>query len=232
MRGVITGNFLRYFSGYFLTVWKILTGPRSFFSEFSIREGLSGPLAFALVTHWISKAMTYVWDILFFRRLSQQFFGQINLPQIDYPGRNYGDYETKRHIVDWFMGMGPVLMDPFLTLFSILGTSFVIYLGARILVSPRKDQHPDEISYSSAVQIISYGMTPTILSVIPVLGPWFATLGVMIVTVIGVQEVYRISLGRAICVTFFPALLFFGLLIGLGLTLMGFLFSMLFSFFM
>jgi hypothetical protein len=210
---------------YFADVCEILAHPSRFFDRMPIRGGMSGPLGFALVTHWIGAAFGFIWNTLLIRgtpfhflqsmiQMSSQISG--TSMEIDSPGRSAQLDQIKDRILNWIFGAGPIVIDPFLTLFSILFTSFLVYLGARILVTPRKDGHPDEISFESALRIICYGMTPTILSVIPVMGTWIASLGVIIVTIIGAKRVYRIQTGRAIIVALFPKVLFFGI-IGMGL---------------
>jgi hypothetical protein len=202
---------------YFFTIWRILTRPSLFFKALPDSGGLSQPLCFALVTHWLGAALSFLWRSLIGGKVAHIFQSLFQVAgdvvEVDHPGRGAQFLQFRDRIFEWFLGAGPVLLDPFLTLFTILFTSFLVYLGARILVSPGKDHHPEEITYSSAVRIISYGMTPSLLAAIPLLGGFVASLCTLIVTVIGAREVYRISTGRAILIALFPKLLFLGIIV-------------------
>src|SRR4051794_33591226 len=46
---------------YFLRVWQILTEPTAFFKTMPTTGGVSGPLAFALITHWLGSAVGFFW---------------------------------------------------------------------------------------------------------------------------------------------------------------------------
>jgi len=204
---------------YFVTVWRILTRPGEFFREMPLKEGLAGPLAFALVTHWLGAAFSFLWHTAFsvalsdYARFFEKIFGDFD---IDHPGRAVQLMESRKQFLEWFWGTGAIVADPFLTLVSILLTSIFVFAGARLLVPSRGARNLNEVTYESAVRIVAFGMTPAILAALPFFGPVFSSLGILIVTIIGAKVVYRISIPRAIVVALFPKLLFLGIL-GLGL---------------
>jgi hypothetical protein len=202
---------------YFERLWKILAHPALFFRELPQDEALAGPLAFALVTHWLGSAFNYLWHLAigvsmtdFMQDLMMRAGDSI---QIDNPGRNAQLLQLRDQVTSWFFSASSIITDPFFTLVSILFTSSLVFIGARILV-PRKTN----VNFSSAVKIISYGMTPAILAAIPALGGAIASFYTVIVTIIGAREVYRISNTRAFFVALFPKVLFVGIL------MFGFLF--------
>jgi len=202
---------------YFSDVWQILTHPTLFFRHMPLTGGIAQPLAFALVTHWLGSALSFLWHLIIGGTLAKSVQSWMQMSEdIDHIGRNAQMIQARDRIIEWFFGAGPVILDPFLTLFSILATSFLVFLGARILVAPGKKGHPTEITFESAVRIVAFGLTPSILAAVPILGGFLSSLGVMIVTIIGAKEVYKIGTGRAIAVALFPKLLFFGI-IGMGL---------------
>ncbi|OFZ54379.1 MAG: hypothetical protein A2428_08895 [Bdellovibrionales bacterium RIFOXYC1_FULL_54_43] len=204
---------------YFVTVWRILIHPGEFFRQMPLKEGLAGPLAFALVTHWLGAALSFLWHTAFsvalsdYARLFERIFGDFD---IDHPGRTAQLMESRKQFLEWFWGTGAIVADPFLTLVSILLTSIFVFAGARLLVPSRGARNLNEVTYESAVRIVAFGMTPAILAALPFFGPVFSSLGILIVTIIGAKVVYRISLPRAVIVALFPKLLFLGIL-GLGL---------------
>ncbi len=222
---------------YFSDVWQILTRPSSFFDRMPTRGNVSWPLAFALVTHWVGVSFEFIWNAVFVRSGTYRFFQSIlqfsqnyrNSSDIDYAGRSAEFVQMKDRMTEWLLGAGPIVIDPFLTLVSVLFTSFLVYLGARILVSPGKEGHPAEITYESALRIICFGMTPAILASIPLIGGMLASFGVIIVTITGAKRVYRISTNRAILVALFPKVLLFGIIV-MGLLFFAVSLFKLFSF--
>lgn len=212
---------------YFSDLWEIIFQPRRFFRRMPRSNGLSGPLAFALITHWIGVAFAFLWQSIFGGMLGGhvtrllEMVKDIKDTDIHHPGRSaqlFQVLEFRDRLTDWFKGAGSVIIDPFLTLAAILISSFFVYLGARILVSPGQtspegEESPPEITYESAVRIVCYGMTPAIFAAIPLFGPALSYIAVIIVTVIGAKHVYRINTGRAIIVALFPKLLFLGIIL-------------------
>lgn len=207
---------------------QILVHPRLFFRSMPLKGGLSQPLVFALVTHWIGSALGFLWKTSLKgpthywagagNPLGFRFFSD----DIDQMSRGTYLLHYRDQILNWFWGAGPVIGDPILTVFSILGTSFLVFIGARILVAPDPEVRP-AVTYESAVKIISYGMTPHILKALPWVGPYFSSFGVMLLTIIGAQEVYRLSTLRAITIALFPKLLFIGIILS-GVFLIAFAF--------
>lgn len=204
-------------TGYFRKVWRIHVSPVAFFSELPLRGGLAGPLAFALVTHWLGSSMAFVWRTLLGGELSD-FFGKMSgllgeiaqVPDVDSPGRVAGwgtVQEAQDWFTRWFWGAGSVIVDPFWTLASVLFVSLLIYTGARILVTPGKDGSPREITYESAVRLVCYGMAPSLLAGVPLVGRGIAFLYTAFVTVAGARAIYRVGTLRAIAIALFPQLL-------------------------
>ena len=206
----------RWIDRYFRDLWQIITQPTRFFRRMPRTGGVSGPLAFALVTSWIGAAMGWLWGSLIngvmTRELNEVFRIAGDVADIDHPGRSAVLAQARDRFLHWFWGAGSVLLDPFLTAVSILFTSFFVWMGARLLVTPARNGAPDEIRYETALRIVCFGMSPAILAVIPVAGPFVSKLGVLIVTVAGAREVYRVSTGRAAAIALFPKLLFLAIL--------------------
>ncbi len=204
-------------SSYFLRIRTILLHPTVFFQEMPRTGGMSGPLSFALTTHWLGAALSYLWRTAFsplrpigLQRVFDQFGGY---PQIDQPGRSLPWNQLGSQLMNWFFGMASVITDPFITLISLLFSAFFIFIGARLLVPSGQKGALNEVSYESAVRILCYGMAPALLAGLPLFGSAVAWLYVWVVTVIGVKEVYRVSTGQAILISLFPKLLILGIII-------------------
>ena len=219
---------------YFEDVWQIIRHPALFFRRMPTHGGLSHPLAFALITHWIGTALSFLWNLSFKDSIRIFFNSNVSssntFVQIQENSTNPFFSQLASHLIRWFFGTGSVITDPFLTLFTILFNACFIFLGVRILVSPGKNGHPQEITYESVVRLICYGLTPSLLKGIPFIGSFLASLCIFTSTVIGAKEIYRIETGRAIVITLFPKLLFIGIM-GIGLLLFTATLMSLFSLF-
>lgn len=206
-------------TAYFKTLWRILTQPSAFFRELSLerKASLSGPLVFALVTHWLGSAFEFLWQLLVGGVIGSYLTHLVDIAgevaEIDHPGRGVALLEMRDRILAWFWSAGPVVIDPFLTLASILFTTFFVYLGARLLVTPGERGAPQAIRYESALRVVCYGLTPSVLAAIPILGTPLSFVGTVIVTTIAAREIYRISGTRALVVALFPKLLLLGVVL-------------------
>ncbi|MBY0471317.1 hypothetical protein K2X30_09130 [bacterium] len=194
---------------YFWNLKEIHTNPKGFFRKLPVKGGLSGPLAFALVTHWIGAAAQYVWVTVLGGMFSSHFGDLFDIASkvadVDSQGRGSEVIvEMKEKILDWMWGAGSILVDPFWTLASVFFTSFFVFVGARLFVSPGKEGAPEEITFETAIRVVCFGMAPTILTFIPVAGSFLSWIGVIVITVIAAKEIYRLDTGRAIVVGLFP----------------------------
>jgi hypothetical protein len=208
---------------YFRNLQTILLTPSKFFRDMPLTGGLSGPLAFALVTHWIGSSLGYLWSQLAgniiqhmagrFMHFSSTFSGSGSGNEIDAPARFSQWMETKQRLghllAHWMWGAGSVILDPFTTLVAIFFTGTFVYVGARLLVNSSRQS---EVTYESAIRLVAFGMSPAILAAFPFVGSFFAALYVLVVTIIGAREVYRVSNSRALLVALFPKLLFLGII--------------------
>ncbi len=213
-------------SEYFQKIRFILFNPTLFYRQLPRTGGLSGPLAFALTTHWVGAALSYLWRLTTpsspfgFQRI---FEGWRTYPTIDQPGRNVPWNQFGSHLMDYFFGVTSVITDPFVTLFSLLFSALFIFIGARLLVPSGKEGTLSEVTYESAIRILCYGTAPALFAAVPFFGHGIAWFYSWYVTLIGVKEVYRVSTGNAIVITLFPNLLLLGILM-VGLMILSFFF--------
>ncbi len=192
---------------YFRDLWLILTNPTAFFRRMPATGGLSGPLAFALVTHWLASAAEFLWRALFGGAALKYFQEMMNkIPEIDGSARGAMWAQLQDGMMNWFWGAGAVMIDPFLTLSSIFFTAGLMFVAARLFVRER------EVTFESAARIVCYGISPSILAVIPFFGTPISWIWTLVVTVIGTREVYRIPTVRAAVVALFPKLFIPGII--------------------
>jgi hypothetical protein len=209
---------------------KVLFEPAQFFRELPVSGGLGGPLAFALVTHWIGSLLNYFWSAVtpdmsghLLKNLSTQFssqFSQFDTGNIDSAGRMTDHWAQMvgagQKVAGWLWGASSILLDPFFTLVSILFFSFFIFIGARLFVNPTPQttgKFPQGVTYESALRVVAFGMSPAIFAGFPFLGTFIAKfIYIPIVTIIGARELYRVSNGRAVLIALFPEILFWGII--------------------
>jgi len=211
---------------YFRDLWTILTRPSIFFRQMPHGGAIAGPLAFALITNWLGSALEFLWQSatggLAARYLEDLFQIAGEVAEVDHPGRSALLANARDRLIHWLWGTGSVLLDPFLTAASVLFTSALVFVGAKLLVTPGKNGAPARIDYSTALKIICFSMSPAILAGIPLIGAFLARLCVVIVTIIGVREVYRVGNARATVIALFPKLLFLAILVS-GFLLLAFM---------
>lgn len=208
-------------SRYLTTLRSVLTKPVDFFRSMPIEGGLGGPLAFALITHWIGSALSFMTGGALSSRMDRYVSGfrwvfqGISGDQIDRLSRSSNYQALQERLSNWMFSAGRVIVDPFLTLAFLLFTAAFVYLGARIFVTPSREGElsggPRAITFESAARVVAYASAPAILDAIPYAGGALASLLTLVFMVIGARETYRIGTGRAILVGLFPRLFFVGL---------------------
>ncbi len=202
---------------FFRDLWNIITRPTAFFARMPREGGITGPLVFALITHWLGAAIEFLWQSAtggaMLRVFNDLFQVAGEVADVDHPGRAALLLQARDRLAHWIWGTGAVLLDPFLTMASILFTSWMVFVGARLLVTPGRAGAPDRIRFETALRIVCYGMSPAILAAVPFIGLVISKICVVIVTVIGAREVYRTGTARATAIALFPKLLFLAILL-------------------
>jgi len=171
-------------------------------------------LAFGLICHWLGSALAYLGNFLagysleksfdaFFRLLSPEQ-GGLALEALHFK-------DSKGAFMGWFLGVGSVIIDPFLTLLHVFVVSTFLYLASRVLITP--DPHRPEPSYKALLCIVSFGLGPAVFMGIPFAGGLLGSLYIFAVTIIGIREVFKISGSRALAVAILPHLVFYGVLL-------------------
>ena len=108
-------------------------------------------------------------------------------------------------------GVGPVLLDPFISLFWIFLTSLLVFVGARLLVPTKNNLQT--VTFESSLQIVCFSMGSAIFTVIPWMGGLIYWVWCPILMIIGSKEIYKVSGRRAVLIALFPDLIFFGILL-------------------
>ena len=178
------------------------------------RGGISRPLTYALVVHWLSILVEHFWtgivgkDVL---PLWNKVLGLVSGPDhsIESLGRLPWFHHSKDMVLAWFWKAGPVIVDPFMTLLKLLLFSMIIFMGARMILTDRST-NGKEVTFESILRILCYSTAGALVSVVPWVGAPLSNLARLILAVIGIMSVYGANLPRAAVVAFFPYLLFVG----------------------
>ena len=195
---------------------QILCSPREFFRHMSTTGGVSGPLTFALVTHWIATSIDHSWRGLIGEKALPlwarllRFFNHSE-SSIDSLGRLPWFHHSRDVVIDWFWQAGPVVIDPFLTLGKLILMSLVIFIGARVAV-PARSEMITKVTYESTLRVLCYAMAADLILAVPLVGSplnWIFKCGL---TVLGFFEVYRIGVARALVIALFPYLIMIGII--------------------
>jgi len=219
---------------YFLMTRQLLTHPTLFFRNLPADTGSIGPLTYALITHWLGTAIQFTWLSWAGTRvipwLKEQFgklfiaandIGQ-DLDQIDSLGRHAQQtlLPFQEKWVSWAMGVAPVLLDPFTHILSLVIMTSLVWVGARLLITPGKNGAPTEVRFESALQILCFASAASVLNIVPVVGTGLETFFGTILAIIGVREVWKTSSFKAIIIALFPKLILIGALLSMvGATL-------------
>ncbi len=198
-----------FISNYIGDLKKILIHPQVFFRHVSLKGGIARPLVFALATHWIASAISFLWTISMGQALISAFqglwlsdrFGDMYLPL----------RSMQEKLTNWFLGIGPIIVYPFITTFSLVFTSVLLWIAARLLISQSSDKNSRSADFEGVFRLACFTTASSVLSIIPFLGVVLAPLYAFVLTVIAFKEAFQISTPRALVITIFPKLIFPGI---------------------
>lgn len=191
---------------YFAKIRRILGQPRAFFASLPLSSPIGGPLAFALITHWIAAGL----DFLITRGLGMGTLSdaimRLNLgDDIDTPARSEVLTRMKAQLADWLSSSALVITAPFWTLAWLLFSAFWIWVASRLLA--KQPAGSPRATYGSAVRLLCFATTPVLFSCVPGVGGLIVAVYSVILTVIGAREIYQVSTERAVVIALFPRIL-------------------------
>lgn len=201
---------VEFVQGYFRSLFKILFHPVDFFRNQPLDGGFSRPLAFALITHWLGTGVEFLWNsglglisVPTWKRAFDRFGGGNDIEAL---GRIPWFHQTQELVMKWFWGTGSVIADPFITAGRLLISAVFIYIGATLLIDPRKSGR-DRIRYSAVLSILCFATSATLFKIVPWMGAPIALFYGFVLSVIGIKQCFRIGTGRSLAVVLFPKLL-------------------------
>lgn len=112
------------------------------------------------------------------------------------------------------LSISSMLVLPFLLFVELYFGSLMLHLGM-IIFGARKE------NFVTTLKIVAYSSGPNIFYAVPFVGWLIAALWSFWITLVGIKEIGKVSLGRALLVTLAPAFLVFSILVGLFFLVVG-----------
>jgi len=213
---------------YFRTTGQLLFQPARFFRAMPLEGGILLPTVFAVATHWLASALSFLWKMPLGKFIQKGISEWTDVAQdisaIDSPGRHVEALPSvdvltqfKTTVLPWLWGASSVILDPFFTLATLAFASLIMFVGARTLLTPEKPA-----TLQSVTRILCFASAPVLWTIVPVVGWIVAPLMILSTTTIGIREVYRTSNTRAFFVAVFPKLVLVSFSIA-GIAVLGWL---------
>ncbi|MDR3044222.1 MAG: zinc-ribbon domain-containing protein [Desulfovibrio sp.] len=180
-----------FFPGLYQTILRVMLAAPRFFSGVRSSGSLKRPVAFYLLIGIFQALTERLWYLMSMRA----FGGFIEDPQL------HAWMGSVTHDMSLPMTL---LISPFTLLLQLAVLSGLYHLMIR-LVEPRAADLP------TTVRVISYSAAPTVLSVVPLVGPVVGSLWFVVCTFVGVKYAHRLPWSRTA--------LAIGPLLGLGFAL-------------
>lgn len=184
----------------------ILFEPAAFFRALPLQGTFSRPLAFAVIIHWASSALQFLWMTLL----------PLDLGRAD--ASSFGLNQPSSPTLQWFFGVGSVILSPFITVMTLFISSAMNYVAALIVIRNAR------VKFESMLRIQSYAAASGLIAAFPVpyLAPLVGWVWGVVVQIIGIREVFQTSTERAVFTQFFFTLVGFALSL-VGVLLLGIL---------
>ena len=172
------------------TTLQVLSTPRDFFRRVSPTGGLGAPLLYAVIVGYVGLVATAVYDAIFEALVGHET-AELGLgPEID------------RALAMVQGGPGllvQVLIGPFVLVVGLLVVSGLNHLCLMMLGGAR---HGFEATFRAG----AYARAASIVSLVPLCGPFVAIVWTAVSSIIGIQVVHDTTLGKAIGSVVLPVL--------------------------
>jgi hypothetical protein len=178
---------------FFATIWRVLSTADAFFT--SLSPSGKGHFSFA----WLLVVLTGYVQLLyeaFFVAIQNTLLGGL-------------EPETLSALSPRSLFLlGGILLPAFVALSLVIEA----LLNHAVLLVINRAREP----FGATLRAKCYANAPMILSVVPLLGPIFAWVGVMLASIVALRRIHRIGTGAAIVAYFLPIVLWFCFLVFLA----------------
>lgn len=180
-----------FFTGLVDTTLQVLSKPRAFFGRMAPEGGLGGPLLYGVLVGYVGLLATAVYDATFEALVGRQS-----------PDLGLGP-EFDRALTMLQGGPGllvQVLIGPFVLAAGLFLTAGLNHLGLTLLGGARRD-------FEATFRVVAYSRAASIVSLLPLCGPFVAVVWSAVASVIGLQTVHETTLGKAVAAVLLPVAL-------------------------
>lgn len=171
--------------GLIATVKLFFGHPTEAFRRMSLTAEMLKPILYAIIVGWIGMAFAAVYESLFHLTLWNWL-----------PGK-FGERDA---IVNVIGNVATIFFAPLLIMVGLVVGTAITHLMLILLGGARR-------GFGATFRVNSYGMTATLLGVVPLLGGLLNLITTIILQVIGLSQVHGISKGRAAAAVLVPGLL-------------------------
>jgi len=161
------------------TVKLLIASPRAAYERVPVRADVLRPVLFALLLGWIGLLFSAMWELTVGDMIRNM------MPQSGQPS-------PPRLVYVIMMMFGPVVVAV-----GLLVSSALIHLGL-MLVGGAKN------GFVATLRAISYAQAANIAMVLPFCGSLIASVGLIVLQVIGISVLHRIPIGKAIVAVLIP----------------------------
>ncbi len=184
---------LGYLTGLFRTVKETLFNPSDFFRKMTVSGGLADPLIYAMIIGMSGLMFFYFWDILLHAPMQNLMTPELRAA-------------SERGLFNFLGASFAGILTPFLLILWLFVVSgmlhvFLIMVGGATA------------GFEATFRVVSYGVSPFILFIIPVCGMPIVCLWTMTIAIIGLREAHGTTGGKAAVAVLFPLIFCCGLVI-------------------
>lgn len=192
---------------YFAQLKEVLFEPAHFFRLLAPQHSTAEALTFGLVSIWISAIISFFWSIT--NSMLLQKLLEFWVEDSDASFRVMSGQELV-----WQAGY--VIATPFLSLLGLAISALVLLGFSKLFISdePAAVMHElqvereSNLTYTQTLKIVGFASAGTWLSIVPIFGPLLSYFAILLLTMIGVRESFRVSTKRAALVVFVPQFIF------------------------
>lgn len=197
---------------------EILFHPKRFFGSIRGADDWRRAVTYAIIAHWAGALIQLALKTVGIVSIYDTFFAKLDeLAQskgVPLPGVLS---QSLTNDALW------VAIDPFFTLISAFSSAFLLFVSSLILIG---DRSSNAVTFKRSFLIASFALVPSIFVGLPVLGSFIANLLVFLCLVRGLEEVYSISFTRAVFTVLLPKLVFFAVLLVIGVLFFASIFGL------
>ena len=182
---------LGFFTALVDTTLQVLSKPREFYRRMATTGGLGGPLLYGVLVGYVGLLATAVYDAIFEALVGTQSADLGLGPEFD-------------QVMQMLEGGPGLLVQVFVGPFALAAGLFLVaalnHLGLTLLGGARRD-------FEATFRVGAYAKAASIVSLLPVCGPFVAIVWSAVASIIGLQVVHDTTLGKAVAAVLLPAVL-------------------------